>query len=254
MDKTTILPDELIVHAFSYLSAKELGLSASVCKRWKRISEDEQLWKPFVVQQVGSSTLEGATFRSQASMLAPSRYKPLNPNEYGSAARSFAKWNAWTPLFKVLYGGGMVFGLGCGSLLLLTTAPLNLGAYVLSLGEKVVLFRGMRNALHAFSIGNQRLGLFCLILGGAVLFGADLGLQGVRRRSMPRSIATLGDLNKKRLQELVHPRVDLRQAAQWELLPKHLIEKALYLKSHPELSAEQRDAEFELARRTIRLS
>ncbi|BBI17350.1 F-box protein [Neochlamydia sp. S13] len=39
------IPEELIVHIFSFLSPKELVNAQQVCKRWKRIGDEETLWK-----------------------------------------------------------------------------------------------------------------------------------------------------------------------------------------------------------------
>ncbi|WP_255359370.1 F-box-like domain-containing protein [Neochlamydia sp. EPS4] len=39
------MPEELIVHIFSFLSPKELVNAQQVCKRWKRIGDEETLWK-----------------------------------------------------------------------------------------------------------------------------------------------------------------------------------------------------------------
>ncbi len=43
-----ILPDELLVACFSYLDVKSLMGSANVCKKWFNISQDHQLWIPYV--------------------------------------------------------------------------------------------------------------------------------------------------------------------------------------------------------------
>ncbi|KIC74232.1 hypothetical protein DB41_IR00020 [Neochlamydia sp. TUME1] len=39
------IPEELIVHIFSFLSPQELVDAQQVCKRWRRIGDEETLWK-----------------------------------------------------------------------------------------------------------------------------------------------------------------------------------------------------------------
>ncbi|KIC76886.1 hypothetical protein DB41_DZ00080 [Neochlamydia sp. TUME1] len=39
------IPEEVIVHIFSFLSPKELVNAQQVCKHWKRIGNEETLWK-----------------------------------------------------------------------------------------------------------------------------------------------------------------------------------------------------------------
>jgi hypothetical protein len=39
------IPEELIVHIFSFLSPKELVNAQQVCKHWKKIGDEETLWK-----------------------------------------------------------------------------------------------------------------------------------------------------------------------------------------------------------------
>ncbi|KIC72674.1 hypothetical protein DB42_CV00310 [Neochlamydia sp. EPS4] len=45
------IPEEVIVHIFSFLSPKELVNAQQVCKHWKRIGNEETLWKRHHQQQ-----------------------------------------------------------------------------------------------------------------------------------------------------------------------------------------------------------
>ena len=38
-------PEEVILHIYGYLDVKDLLMSASVCKKWYRLTNDESLWK-----------------------------------------------------------------------------------------------------------------------------------------------------------------------------------------------------------------
>ena len=54
-----MIPREILVEVFSYLSRKELLLSAAlVCKYWKTRTEDSQLWRRIDLKSVKDITTE----------------------------------------------------------------------------------------------------------------------------------------------------------------------------------------------------
>lgn len=50
-----VIPEEIMLYMFSFLSINELCLSARVCKTWNRIAQDSELWKPYVTRDWDSA-------------------------------------------------------------------------------------------------------------------------------------------------------------------------------------------------------
>ena len=46
----THVPTVLLLHIFSFLSAKELAAAASVQKSWKQLATEDDLWQPLVAR------------------------------------------------------------------------------------------------------------------------------------------------------------------------------------------------------------
>lgn len=61
-DLTSALPDELMLHIFSYLALSSLGTSLQVCRRWNRIAGDDSLWKSVIYREIAFSTRDWARY------------------------------------------------------------------------------------------------------------------------------------------------------------------------------------------------
>eukprot|EP01112_Ceratiomyxa_fruticulosa_P007746 TRINITY_DN2008_c0_g1_i2.p1 TRINITY_DN2008_c0_g1~~TRINITY_DN2008_c0_g1_i2.p1 ORF type:complete len:547 (-),score=54.10 TRINITY_DN2008_c0_g1_i2:143-1783(-) len=67
------LPEETMLHVFSFLSSQELVQASSVCKLWNEISEEESLWrnllsKKWKVRNLVVSSKKSNTYKSQFIM------------------------------------------------------------------------------------------------------------------------------------------------------------------------------------------
>jgi hypothetical protein len=47
----SILPEDCLLHIFSYLTISELGRASRVSKSWKYISESDILWRKFILME-----------------------------------------------------------------------------------------------------------------------------------------------------------------------------------------------------------
>lgn len=68
-----ILPEELILHVFSFLEIRDLGTCSLVSKQWKRIAEDNGLWKRKLLKEIGFSSVaisEGNNIKKQLGEIA----------------------------------------------------------------------------------------------------------------------------------------------------------------------------------------
>ncbi|KIC77145.1 hypothetical protein DB41_CX00110 [Neochlamydia sp. TUME1] len=52
-----MLPEELIVHIFSFLSATNLATAQRVCKHWRKIAEEDSLWQRHHQRRLGCKPL-----------------------------------------------------------------------------------------------------------------------------------------------------------------------------------------------------
>jgi hypothetical protein len=58
-----VLPDEILLKIFSYLSMYDISLSVrKVCTRWRDVSEDDEIWKDWCYSPRASSTKEEIIF------------------------------------------------------------------------------------------------------------------------------------------------------------------------------------------------
>jgi hypothetical protein len=53
-----MLPEELMVHIFSFLSATALATAQRVCKHWRKIAEEDSLWKRHHQRHFGCKPLK----------------------------------------------------------------------------------------------------------------------------------------------------------------------------------------------------
>ncbi|XP_026731998.1 F-box/LRR-repeat protein 7-like [Trichoplusia ni] len=59
-----LLPDELVIHIFKFLSLKSLLKCEKVCNRWKKLARDSALWRPIVFVYSGKPGLSEESKKS----------------------------------------------------------------------------------------------------------------------------------------------------------------------------------------------
>ena len=76
-----ILPDDIWLEVFSFLSQADLLRTALVCRTWKRLSRDSSLWSSLDLQPYARSLTEDTILRLINNMFAPlGKHLNLNKN------------------------------------------------------------------------------------------------------------------------------------------------------------------------------
>lgn len=76
-----ILPDDIWLEVFSFLSQTDLLRAAIVCRTWNRLSRDSSLWSSLDLQPFSRSLRDGTILRLIKTMFAPlGRHLNLSKN------------------------------------------------------------------------------------------------------------------------------------------------------------------------------